>query len=159
MEEIETCCEKLNLPFNVSKHVVKKSELSKFKHQNNSDLTIILHKTEGRLLLTGENGLYDQIIKKELQTKSISIFDKGGNLLIVLYEENGTETESKFGPDSSFYEHLCRHELIKTVATEGKQPLMQILTKHFKVLMASEDRFPEAQQIHLMNLLYGYYLD
>lgn len=97
--------------------------------------------------------------RKSCKPRVFLFYDKGGNLLIVLYEENGTETESKFGPDSSFYEHLCRHELIKTVATEGKQPLMQILTKHFKVLMASEDRFPEAQQIHLMNLLYGYYLD
>lgn len=74
MEEIETCCEKLSLPFTISKQIVKKSELSKFKHQNNSDLTIILHKTEGRLLLTGENGLYDQIIKKELHTKSNLLF-------------------------------------------------------------------------------------
>jgi hypothetical protein len=156
MEEIEAGCEKLNLPFKVSSHVLKKSDLAKFKPQNTSDLSIILHKTEGRLLLTGENGLYDKLIKHELQVKSkLPINPLGGNLLIVLYEENGTETESKIGPDSSFYEHLCKHELIKTVATEGKQPLMQILTKHFKVIMASEDRFPEAQQIHLMNTLHG----
>lgn len=69
-EEIEAACEKLNLPFKVSKNILKKSELAKYKSQNTSDVAIILHKTEGRLLLTGENGLYDQIIKRELQNKS-----------------------------------------------------------------------------------------
>jgi hypothetical protein len=70
MEEIEAGCEKLNLPFNVAKNVLKKSDLAKYKPQNTSDLSIILHKTEGRLLLTGENGLYDKLIKHELQIKS-----------------------------------------------------------------------------------------
>ena len=69
-EEIEAACERLNLPFKCTNRVLKKSELAGFQPNKSSDLTIILYRNEGRLLLTGENGLYDRIIRGELSQKS-----------------------------------------------------------------------------------------
>lgn len=69
-EDIEIACSKLDLPYEIQKHIVKRSELQTYEVKDQSDLTVVLHRNEGRLLLTDKNGMYDAIIRKEFQAKS-----------------------------------------------------------------------------------------
>lgn len=71
-EEVEVVCNKLSLPCKIMKHVVKKRELDSLEINDNSDLTVILHKNEGRLLLTDKNGIYDTFLRKQFAEKGSS---------------------------------------------------------------------------------------
>jgi hypothetical protein len=69
-EDIQIACCKLDLPYEIQRHLVKRSELNTYEIKDQSDLTVVLHRNEGRLLLTDKNGIYDAIIRKEFQAKS-----------------------------------------------------------------------------------------
>ena len=40
---------------------------------------------------------------------------------------------------NSYYELLCDQDKIKTLANAGKQPFMEILSKHFRVVYIKEE--------------------
>lgn len=70
-EEVDIACAKLNLPCTVSRIPIKKSQLKTASYEDESDVAVIIHKNEGRLLLTDENGLYDSIIRQLITSKRI----------------------------------------------------------------------------------------
>lgn len=64
--EVESACKRLKLPFTTAKVILKKAELANFgSGPDNIDAAILVHRNEGRLLLTDENGLYNNLIRKE----------------------------------------------------------------------------------------------
>lgn len=67
---IEKACKGINLKYSLNKQILKKRTLSDYKSMDESDCSLILHKNEGRLLLTDKNRLYDFLIKRELRRKS-----------------------------------------------------------------------------------------
>ena len=71
-EEVEVACNKLSLPHKILTHVVKKRDLDDLEVKDSSDVTFILHKNEGRLLLTDKNGIYDSLLRKQYAEKSKS---------------------------------------------------------------------------------------
>lgn len=70
-------CEKLSLPVQINKHQIKRADLSEFSCEDGSDASVILHKNEGRLLLTDKNGLYHELIKTEIRKRGTAgLFQK-----------------------------------------------------------------------------------
>ena len=70
--EVDAACKRLGLPFKSTRQLLKKSELVNFTTgPENIDAAILVHRNEGRLLLTDENGLYHNLIRKEFSRLSI----------------------------------------------------------------------------------------
>ena len=75
LPEVEVACKRLELPFKLTKKTVKKAELQAFKEgPPGIDAAVIIHKNEGRLLLTDENGLYNSLIRNEFNRLRILVF-------------------------------------------------------------------------------------
>ncbi len=71
LPEVDAACKRLGLPFNTTRQSLKKAELANFsKGPDNIDAAILVHRNEGRLLLTDENGLYHNLIQKEFSRLS-----------------------------------------------------------------------------------------
>ena len=66
LDEINMASKMLSLPIEVVQHKIRKADLEDYVCSDSSDALIILHKNEGRLLLTDSNGLYHSLIKKEM---------------------------------------------------------------------------------------------
>lgn len=68
-KEVQLASEKLSLPVQINCHQLKRAELSEYSCDDSSDASVILHKNEGRLLLTDKNGLYHELIKTEIRKR------------------------------------------------------------------------------------------
>lgn len=68
-DEVDIACSKLELPYSIAKHTVKKCDIQTFELKDDSDVTVILHRNEGRLLLTDKNGFYDSLIRQQFAVK------------------------------------------------------------------------------------------
>lgn len=53
----------------------------------------------------------------------------------------------------SYYDMLCDKNKIKTLANDGQQPFMKILSKHFKVIYIKEE-MNFFQNEYLINFIY-----
>lgn len=53
----------------------------------------------------------------------------------------------------SFYELISNKEIISNLVGAGKQPLVDVLSKHFRIIFIDGDNV-EPQRIHLVNFLY-----
>ena len=106
------------------------------KIQGVPDCAILVHKAQGRVLLTDENGLYHKFISEALR-------QLGTNFLIILVlqdDEADSTIQVSFlqseinGLLTSFYERfLYDSELMGTLAKKGAQPSLELLAKHFMV--------------------------
>jgi hypothetical protein len=57
--------EELDLKIMVTEEILKKKETKNYKVKNHDiDGCVLIHKDDGRLLLTDKNGLYDNFIRK-----------------------------------------------------------------------------------------------
>jgi len=56
----------------------------------------------------------------------------------------------------SYYDMLCDKDKIKTLAVDGQQPFMQILSKHFRVIYIKEE-MNFFQTEYLVNFIYKYF--
>ena len=75
LPEVEVACKRLELPFKLTRNTLKKAELQAFKEgPPGIDTAVIIHKNEGRLLLTDENGLYSSLIRKEFSRLRMIVF-------------------------------------------------------------------------------------
>ena len=73
----EECAEELKLKINISKEILFKSKLKKYSaRKEKADCGILIHREDGRLLLTDKNGIYDKFIKEILQKMSKKINKK-----------------------------------------------------------------------------------
>lgn len=152
-EEIDIACAKLCLPCTVAKTKVKKSQLKSAAFKDESDVSVIVHKNEGRLLLTDENGLYDALIRQQFAAKR-RLSSADGNLLLVIYDETISDSFLDCDTDNmSFYDMLLQHSTIDTLTGPGRQPLVGALSKHFKLMFLDRDNV-DAQRAHLVNFLY-----
>ena len=89
LPEVEVACKRLELPFKLTRNILKKAELQAFKEgPPGIDTAVIIHKNEGRLLLTDENGLYSSLIRKEFSRLRMIVFYQGGNMLLVIYDDS-----------------------------------------------------------------------
>lgn len=145
-------CAKLALPCVVNKHKVKKSQLKTAVFKDESDVSVIVHKNEGRLLLTDENGVYDTLIRQQFSDKRTYLL-LDGNLLLVIYDDSTPESYLEDSDTYSFYDLLYQQTTIDTLAGPGKQPLVGILSKHFKLMFFDRENI-DAQRLHLINFLY-----
>jgi hypothetical protein len=53
--------------------------------------------------------------------------------------ETVRESVRKQADIQSYYELLCDKEKIQTLAKDGKQPFMEVLSKHFRVIYIKEE--------------------
>ena len=93
-EEVQLACEKLSLPVQINSHQLKRAELSEFSCEDSSDASVILHKNEGRLLLTDKNGLYHDLIKTEIRKRGTAVSPQ----LATCCSSSQTTTESYSTP-------------------------------------------------------------
>lgn len=99
-------------------------------HSHN--LSILVHKVDGRLLLTGPSGIYNDLIAKKLQ------FYQGRFLLVLLSDSE--ETDDALGLETAKKDELPQDlydaELIQTVSESdsGLQILVKSLAENFKLL-------------------------
>lgn len=94
--------------------VLKKAELRGFQLNNPSlrfgpDLVVVVHRNEGRVLLTDRNGFYNDVLASAWQHSL-------GNVAVVL-------TRADAGPDGSLYDR----PLLQSLSEEGGQPTVGVL--------------------------------
>jgi len=92
---------------NVTARVLQKAELRGFKLQGLRpvpDFVVVVHRNEGRALLTDRNGFYHDLLSSAWQLTQ-------GNVLVVL-----TRAEPKTDAD------LFDTQLLRSLATQGEQP-------------------------------------
>lgn len=72
-------------------------EINKKSEEYQGDGTILIHKNDGRLLITDKNGIYDSFIRSK-------IIQHGSNFILILIsdeEDSHLETESDANNDAS----------------------------------------------------------
>ncbi|KAL4495140.1 hypothetical protein ABPG72_007247 [Tetrahymena utriculariae] len=152
--------QQLNLQITIHHFHLQKSQLQNFKLQFNYDICIIIHKEEGRLLLFDENGIYNHVYREcfkntkgnvlfilllnecfqqqnsqrfNSQSKSWEVQD-GGNIKVI-YSENKAQIN---GDIYSIQNPIYDKNLIKDISENGKQPLLQLLSKNQLVITIIE---------------------
>ena len=77
-----------------------------------------------------------------------------GNLLLVIYDDlasdNILDTDTN---NQSFYDLLLQQATVESLTGPGKQPLIGVLSKHFKLIFFDRENI-DAQRSHLVNFLY-----
>lgn len=93
--------------------VLKKAELRGFSLSHTPsfgpDLVVVVHRNEGRVMLTDRNGFYNDVLASAWQRSA-------GNVAVVL-------TRADAGPDGSLYDR----PLLKSLSEEGGQPTVGVL--------------------------------
>lgn len=75
-------------------------------------------------------------------------------MLVVANSQPSVEDSQLTDPgEKSFYDLLTNEQTVNALAYEGKQPLVKILAKHFKLLFL-DDENAETSRSHLVSYLY-----
>jgi len=124
---------------NVSPRVLQKSELRGFELttsvKTSPDLVVVVHRNEGRALLTDRNGFYHDVLGSAWQNTR-------GNVLVVL-----TRTETKGGAAD-----LYDAQLLRALSTQGDQPTIGAISTCGRVLTwESQPSKPQLQQLQLLS--------
>jgi len=104
---------------NITARVLLKAELRGFQMQGlrpMPDFVVVVHRNEGRALLTDRNGFYHDVLSSAWQQTQ-------GNVLVVL-----TRTEPKADAD------LFDTQLLRSLATQGDQPTIGAISALGRVL-------------------------
>eukprot|EP00403_Amphidinium_massartii_P011372 CAMPEP_0178426414 /NCGR_PEP_ID=MMETSP0689_2-20121128/29222_1 /TAXON_ID=160604 /ORGANISM="Amphidinium massartii, Strain CS-259" /LENGTH=250 /DNA_ID=CAMNT_0020048099 /DNA_START=209 /DNA_END=958 /DNA_ORIENTATION=+ len=104
----------------ITPRVLQKAELRGFQllsPQHGPDMVVVVHRNEGRVLLTDRNGFYHDLLGSGWQHTR-------GNVLVVL-----TRTAPK-SPNSELYDH----PLVENLSTKGDQPTVGALAAVGRVL-------------------------
>lgn len=121
---------------NVTPRVLQKAELRGFEFRLNPipDLVVVVHKNEGRALLTDRNGFYHDVLGSAWQQTR-------GNVLVVL-----TRTEPKGGAAELF-----DGQLLRSLSTQGDQPTIGAISACGRVLTwESQPSKPQLDQLQLL---------
>ncbi|EWS75891.1 hypothetical protein TTHERM_000632871 (macronuclear) [Tetrahymena thermophila SB210] len=170
--------QQLNLQITIHHFHLQKSQLQNFKLQFNYDICIIIHKEEGRLLLFDENGIYNHVYRECFKNT------KGNVLFILLLNdyfhqqssqkyfsqskthENSSqdcgsskvinnENKSQLNGDIfSIQNPIYDKNLIKDISENGKQPLLQLLSKN-QLVMTIIEQINILQINFLMNFVHN----
>jgi len=129
---------------NITSRVLQKSELRGFQQSELKpmlDLVVVVHRNEGRVLLTDRNGFYHDVLGSAWQQTR-------GNVLVVL-----TRAATKADTD------LCDAQLINSLSTQGDQPTIGAISTLGRVL--TWESSPSTSQLkHLHSLMTrAYYSD
>lgn len=129
---------------NITTRVLQKSELRGFQQSELKpmlDLVVVVHRNEGRALLTDRNGFYHDVLGCAWQQTR-------GNVLVVL-----TRTATKADSD------ICDTQLIKSLSTQGDQPTIGVISTLGRVL--TWESSPSTPQLKHLNTLMtkAYYSD
>ena len=116
---------------------------------------ILLHKQEGRLLLIGDNGLYNDLVisiiketRKFLDIAYKYILFKGGNFLFIVTNLNDTnETDIKQANLPRIKEILCNVKKIETLSKKGGQPFLSILANQLMMITLEEENEMHYEQM------------
>lgn len=115
------------------------------------DAGIIVHKIQGRTMLTDENGFYNRLLKELFRASE-------GNALIVLLmdqesSQSKVETEKLQDYVTFFYKDLYDSSFLETLINQGKQPALEVLMKTYSVVTLQEN--PNSyQEEFFLNFLY-----
>ena len=90
----------------ITEETLTKAKLRGYQAPDNYDITILIHKGEGRLFLTDRNGFYNDLLTHEWSKTK-------GNVLIVL-----TANRTSVPPDK-----IVNGD-VQTMATQGDQPTL-----------------------------------
>lgn len=104
---------------NITPRVLQKSELRGFQLQGlrpSPDVVVVVHRNEGRTLLTDRNGFYHDVLGNAWQLTR-------GNVVVVL-----TRTELK--EEAELYDE----RLLRSLATQGDQPTIGAISSLGRVL-------------------------
>lgn len=121
---------------NVTPRVLQKAELRGFEMRirPSPDLVVVVHRNEGRALLTDRNGFYHDVLGSAWQQTI-------GNVLVVL-----TRTEPKGGATELF-----DGQLLKSLSTQGDQPTIGAISACGRVLTwDSQPSQPQLEQLQLL---------
>jgi hypothetical protein len=122
---------------NVTPRVLQKAELRGFElraPKPGPDMVVLVHKNEGRALLTDRNGFYHDVLGSAWQQTR-------GNVLVVL-----TRTESKGGATELFDAQLLRN-----LSTQGDQPTIGAISGCGRVLTwETQPSKPQLQQLQVL---------
>lgn len=121
---------------NVTPRVLQKAELRGFELQlrPGPDLVVVVHRNEGRALLTDRNGFYHDVLGSAWQQTF-------GNVFVIL-----TKTESKGGPAELF-----DAQLLRSLSTQGDQPTIGAISACGRVLTwESQPSKPQQDQLGLL---------
>jgi hypothetical protein len=122
---------------NVTPRVLQKAELRGFElkpMKPHPDFVVVVHRNEGRALLTDRNGFYHDVLGSAWQQTR-------GNVLVVL-----TRTETKGGAD------LFDVQLLQNLSTKGDQPTIGAISACGRVLTwESSPSKPQIQQLQLLS--------
>lgn len=123
---------------NVTSRVLQKAELRGFELRPGKpgpDLVVVVHKNEGRALITDRNGFYHDVLGSAWQLTR-------GNVLLVL-----TRTEPKGG-----VAELFDGQLLKSLSTQGDQPTIGAISSCGRVLTwESQPSQPQLKQMQLLS--------
>lgn len=122
---------------NVTPRVLQKAELRGFELKPSKlspDLVVVVHKNEGRALLTDRNGFYHDVLGSAWQQTR-------GNVLVVL-----TNTETK-GAATELFDG----QLLRALSTQGDQPTIGAISTCGRVL--TWDTQPSKAQLQQLKLL------
>jgi len=122
---------------NVTPRVLQKAELRGFElaaTMPSPDLVVVVHRNEGRALLTDRNGFYHDVLGSAWQQTR-------GNVLVVL-----TRTELK-GSATELFDG----QLLKALSTQGDQPTIGAISACGRVL--TWETQPSKQQLQQLQLL------
>jgi hypothetical protein len=118
---------------NITSRVLQKSELRGFelKTSKNLDFVVVVHRNEGRALLTDRNGFYHDVLGSAWQLTR-------GNVLVVL-----TRTETKGGAAELF-----DMQLLQSLSNQGDQPTIGAISACGRVLTwETSPSGPQLQQL------------
>lgn len=121
---------------NVTPKVLQKAELRGFelRLRPGPDLVVVVHKNEGRALLTDRNGFYHDVLGSAWQQTR-------GNVLVVL-----TRTDPK-GGDTELFDS----QLLRSLSTQGDQPTIGAISACGRVLTWESQ--PSKFQLEQLQLL------
>lgn len=123
---------------NVTPRVLQKAELRGFElkpTKPNPDFVVIVHRNEGRALLTDRNGFYHDVLGSAWQQTR-------GNVLVVL-----TKTEQKGGAAELF-----DGQLLQSLSTQGDQPTIGAISACGRVLTwETSPSKPQIQQLQFLS--------
>lgn len=121
---------------NVSSRILQKSELRGFQLSSKPsfDFVVVVHRNEGRVLLTDRNGFYHDVIGSAWQLTQ-------GNVLVVL-----TRTEQK-GKHAELYDG----QLLRSLSTQGDQPTIGAISACGRVLTwETSPNKPQLEQLQAL---------
>lgn len=123
---------------NVTPRVLQKAELRGFELKAtkvNPDFVVVVHRNEGRALLTDRNGFYHDVLGSAWQQTR-------GHVLVVL-----TRTESK-GSAADLFDG----QLLQSLSTKGDQPTIGAISQCGRVLTwENSPSRPQIQQLQLLS--------